>query len=92
MHKVQVRTLGIVIAHAETSRVFAHVRAHDRDGLTEYLTGYIHGLKAAGATVAAIPAVAPHFCVRELIASSPLPDSISSSLSARSLQHEGLGG
>jgi aspartate racemase len=41
--------------------------------LAEYLTGYIRRLKAAGAEVAAIPAVTPHFCVRELIATSPLP-------------------
>jgi aspartate racemase len=30
-------------------------------------------VKAAGAEVTAIPAVTPHFCVRELIATSPLP-------------------
>lgn len=72
-HEAQGRTLDIVIAHAETSRVFEHVQAHDRDGLAEYLTSYIRRLKAAGAEVAAIPAVTPHFCVRELIASSPLP-------------------
>jgi aspartate racemase len=41
--------------------------------VAEYLTGYIRRLKAAGAEVTAIPAVTPHFCVRELIATSPLP-------------------
>jgi aspartate racemase len=41
--------------------------------LAEYLTGYIRRLKAAGAEVTAIPAVTPHFCLRELIATSPLP-------------------
>jgi aspartate racemase len=72
-HEAQGRTLDIVIVHAETSRVFEHVREDDRDGLAEYLTGYIRRLKAAGAEAAAIPAVTPHFCVRELIATSPLP-------------------
>jgi len=72
-HEAQGRNLDIVIVHAETSRVFEHVQADDRDGLAEYLTGYICRLKAAGAEVAAIPAVTPHFCVRELNASSPLP-------------------
>ncbi len=57
-HEAQGRTLDIVIVHAETSRVFEHVQADDRDGLAEYLTGYIRRLKAAGA---------------ELIATSPLP-------------------
>src|SRR5260370_14553378 len=71
-HEAQGRTLDIVIVHAETSRVFEHVKADDRDGLAEYLTGYIRRLKAAGAEAAAIPAVTPHFCVRELIATSPL--------------------
>jgi aspartate racemase len=72
-HEAQGRTLDIVIAHAETSRVFEYVGANDRNGLAAYLNGYIRRLKAAGAEVAAIPAVTPHFCVRELVAISPLP-------------------
>jgi aspartate racemase len=72
-HEAQGRRLDIVIVHAETLRVFEYVEADDRVGLAEYLTGYIHRLKAAGAEAAAIPAVTPHFCVRELIATSPLP-------------------
>jgi aspartate racemase len=72
-HEAQGRTPDIVIVHAETSRVFDYVQADDRKGLAEYLTGYIRRLEAAGAQVAAIPAVTPHFCVRELIAASPLP-------------------
>jgi len=71
-HEAQGRTLDVVIVHAETSRVFEHVQADDRDGLAEYLTGYIRRLKVAGAELIAIPAVTPHFCVRELIATSPL--------------------
>src|SRR6202045_877937 len=72
-HEAEGRTLDIVIVHAETSRVFEHVQTDDRDGLAEYLTGYIRRLKAAGAEVIAIPAVTPHFCVRELIPTSPVP-------------------
>jgi aspartate racemase len=63
----------IVIVHAQTSRVFEYVQAGDRRGLAEYLAGYIRRLQAAGAEVAAIPAVTPYFCARELIAISPLP-------------------
>jgi aspartate/glutamate racemase len=37
-HEAQGRTLDIVIVHAETSRVFEHVQADDRDGLAKYLT------------------------------------------------------
>ena len=72
-HEEQSRTLDIVITHSETSRVFAYVQAGDRDGLAEYLLGFLCRLKAAGAEFAAIPAITPHYCVRELIAASPLP-------------------
>ncbi len=72
-HEEHGRTLDIVITHAETSRVFEYVQAGDRDGLAEYLLGFIRRLKAAGAEFAVIPAITPHYCVRELIAASPLP-------------------
>jgi aspartate racemase len=35
--------------------------------------GFIRRLKAAGAEFAVIPAITPHYCIRELIAASPLP-------------------
>jgi aspartate racemase len=72
-HDEQGRTLDIVITHSETSRVFEYVEASDRDGLAGYLLGFIRRLKAAGAEFAAIPAITPHYCIRELAAVSPLP-------------------
>ena len=70
-------TLGlefdIVITNAQTPRIFEYVEATDRDGLAEYLNGYIRRMNAAGAEIAAIPAVTPHFCEKELLASSPVP-------------------
>jgi aspartate racemase len=72
-HEEQGRALDMVIAHAETSRVFEYVQASDRDGLAEYLAGFISRLKAAGAEFAAIPAITPHYCIRELVVASPLP-------------------
>jgi aspartate racemase len=72
-HEEQGRTLDIVITHSETSRVFEYVQAGDRDGLAEYLLGFIRRLKPAGAEFAAIPAITPHYCIRELVAVSPLP-------------------
>jgi aspartate racemase len=65
--------LDIVITNAQTSRVFEYVEAGNRDGLAEYLNGYILRMKAAGAEIAAIPAVTPHYCVKELAAISPVP-------------------
>lgn len=67
------RTPEIVIAHAETSWVFDYVQANDPKELASYLCGFISRLKAAGAEVAVIPAVTPHFCLRELALASPLP-------------------
>jgi aspartate racemase len=72
-YETEGRALDIVIANAQTSRVFDYVQAGDREGLAGYLNSFIRRLEAAGADVAAIPAVTPHFCVRELIATSPLP-------------------
>jgi aspartate racemase len=72
-HEERGRRLDIVITHAETSRVFEYVQAGDRDGLAEYLLGFIRRLKAGGAEFAVIPAITPHYCVRELTAASPLP-------------------
>jgi len=66
-------TLDIVITNAHTPRVFAYVEANDRAGLAEYLNGYIRRMQAAGAELAAVPAVTPHFCIQELAATSPLP-------------------
>jgi aspartate racemase len=85
----QGRTLNIVIAHAETPRVFSYVQANDRSGLAEYLAAFIRRLHAAGAEFAVIPAVTPHYCVRELAAISPVPlinifDALTQELTARS--------
>ncbi|MGA1981459.1 MAG: aspartate/glutamate racemase family protein [Acidobacteriaceae bacterium] len=72
-HAGRGRTMDIVIAHAETSRVFEYVRACDPGGLAEYLNCFLRRLKAAGAEVGVIPAVTPLYCLLELAASSPLP-------------------
>ena len=60
--------LDIVIANAQTPSVFAYVEAKDRDGLAEYLNGFITRLKAAGAEMAAIPAITPLYGAKELAA------------------------
>ena len=65
--------LDIVITHAQTPRVFAYVEAKDRNGLAEYLNGYIRRMQAAGAEMAVIPAITPLYCAKELAATSVLP-------------------
>jgi len=66
-------TLDIVITNAYTPKVFEHVEAKDRAGLAAYLSNFLHRMKAAGAEIAAIPAVTPHYCLEELAGSAPLP-------------------
>ncbi len=90
-HQKHDRTMDIVITHAETSRVYEYVQAGDREGLANYLIGFIRRLHAAGAEVAAIPAVTPHFCIRELVSRSPLPvinlfESLNEELSTRGIR------
>ena len=72
-HHAQGRTMELVMAHAEPPRVMEFIRAGDRDGLANYLNGYIQRMQAAGAEIAVVPAVTPHYCIRELLAVSPLP-------------------
>ena len=90
-HEARGRSLNIVIIHAEISRGFAYMEANDRDGLAEYLVGYIRRMEAAGAEVAVVPAVTPHFCIHELVARSPLPilsifDPLRRELAARNIR------
>lgn len=66
-HEAHGRTMDCVMAHAETSRVFEYVKACDPAGLAEYLNGFLRRLKAAGAEVGVIPAVTPHYALREIL-------------------------
>ena len=88
-HEARGRTMDVVIAHAETSRVFEYVQAGDPRGLAKYLNGLLRRLVAAGAEVGAVPAITPLYAVRELVASSPLPlvsmvDAVAVELASRS--------
>jgi aspartate racemase len=59
-HAERQLSLDLVMAHAETARVFEYAGARDREGLAEYLLGFVHRLEAAGAEFVAIPAVTPY--------------------------------
>lgn len=96
-HDREQRTLDLVMAHAEASRIFEYATADDRDGMARYLASFIDRLRAAGAEFAVIPAVTPHFCIRELPALSSLPilnlfDSLIEEFAARSLKRVGVFG
>ena len=63
----------LLIVHADMERVLADVQRGDRVGLAAYFARLIERLAAGGAEVAAISAIAPHICIRELEKISVLP-------------------
>jgi aspartate racemase len=90
-------TLDIVVTNAHTPRVFQYVEAGDRSGLAEYLNGYIRRMHAAGAELAAVPAVTPHFSIAELVAMSPVPvvsifDALGAEISRRAIRRVAIFG
>ncbi len=72
-HAVRGVAMRLVMEHVDTGRVFELMQTGDRAGLAHYLADSIARLHAAGAEIAAVPAVAPHPCARELVAISPIP-------------------
>ena len=91
------RTLDIVITNAYTRNVFRYVEAKDRSGLAEYLNGYIRRMHAAGAEIAAVPAVTPHFSISELVSVSPVPivsifDALRAEVSRRAIRRVAIFG
>jgi aspartate racemase len=62
-----------LIVHADIDRVRGDVERGDRDGLAAYFARLIERLARGGAELAAISAVTPHICIRELEKISALP-------------------
>ena len=65
--------MRLVMDHASITRVAAYASAGDRQGLAEYLAGFLARLELAGATIGVVPAVTPHLCIDELKAIAPIP-------------------
>lgn len=96
-HEQRGLALQLSMVHAQMARVFEHASTGDRQGLARYLAGILDQLKAAGATVAVIPALTPHLAIDELLAISPLPlvnviDAVQAELRSRDLQRIALFG
>ncbi len=96
-HEKAGRRLNLAMVHAETPVVFDHVERGDRVGLARYLNSFVLRLEAAGAEMVAVPAVTPHFCVRDLMEISPLPvlnifEPLTEELSARSVRRAAIFG
>jgi aspartate racemase len=71
-------TPDLIVAHADRSHVLRLVRDRKEDELATYLAGFAERLKAAGAELVAISAVAPHMSITQLkqISDGPLVDMV----------------
>jgi aspartate racemase len=65
--------MHLLMVHAEARRILAFAGAGQAQEMAEYLAGMIAQLQAGGADCAVLPAVTPHYCIRELLRISPLP-------------------
>jgi aspartate racemase len=63
----------MLIVHADRHRVLRDVEREDRAGLAGYFARLIERLARGGAELAAISAITPHICIRELEKISALP-------------------
>lgn len=70
---VHARAGEMLIVHADMDHVLGCVQRGERLELAEYFARLIDRLARGGADVAAIPAITPHFCIRELEKISALP-------------------
>jgi aspartate racemase len=70
---VQATPGEMLLIHADIDYVRGFVERKDLDGLAAYFARLIERLAAGGATVAAISAVTPHICIRQLERITPLP-------------------
>lgn len=63
----------MLIVQADMDRVRGDVERDDRAGLAGYFARLVERLARGGAELAAISAVTPHICIRELEKITPLP-------------------
>jgi len=59
--------------HADMAHGLKLVQSHNLQALADYVARIIERLARAGAEIAAISAVTPHICIRELEKITPLP-------------------
>jgi aspartate racemase len=64
---------NLLIVHADVNRVLKYAATNDIARMAEYFLVLMRRLEAAGAKVAAIPAITPHLCEPELRPRSPIP-------------------
>src|SRR5258708_39499505 len=65
--------LELTIAHADVPEMSRNLTNRDPGRQAEIFARLVHRMKAAGAAAAAVTSMGGHFCVKELVAISPLP-------------------
>lgn len=85
----------MTITHADNSPLVENFLAGRREEQAVVFAGHISELEAAGADVAAITALAGHYCIEETMARASIPianaiDAIRSDLAARGLHRVGV--
>src|SRR5215471_661820 len=63
----------MLVIHADMAHALTYVQRGDRQGLADYFARLIERLACGGAEYAAISAITPHICIRELEKITPLP-------------------
>jgi aspartate racemase len=96
-HAARGCALNAVILHADINCLMNLVTVRDTAGMARYLSSIIHRMSAAGAQIAAIPAITPQICAAELALLSPIPlvspiDATLESIRARGIQRVALFG
>ena len=87
----------LVITHADVDHGQSLVREGKLEALAAYLADFIARMARAGATAAAIPAVTPHICIRQLTPLLEIPlinivDVLAAELRARKITRVALMG
>ena len=72
-HAARGCALNAVILHADINYLMNLIAVRDIAGMAQYLSRIIHRMAAAGAQIAAIPAITPQICAAELALLSPIP-------------------
>jgi aspartate racemase len=96
-HATRGCALDTVIVHADIGLLMKLVAVSDTAGMARYLARIIHRMSAAGAQIAAIPAITPQICAAELALLSPIPlvspiDATLQSIRARGIRRVALFG
>jgi aspartate racemase len=94
-HRTTNLPLEVTLCHADLGEMASNLAAGRPQQQAEIFAGLVVRMKAAGAQAAAITSMGGHFCVKELIAISPLPilnglPAVSAAITARGFRTIGV--